>query len=846
MLRGNAGILRFWPHLFLEGREAVLQDLRLAFRLLRKKPLFSGAVILSLAIGIGVNTALVSLIDPLFFRSLPGLSDEARLVAIYGTRQESPEQWGRISYDDYLSYRDLGPAVVRVAAFAERPFSLRGADSSERISGSVVSLDYFEVLGVAPVLGRFFNSQEDRGAPLVVISYSLWSRHFGADRGIIGRALTLNGQPWTVIGVTRAEFIGTQRLTEPQLWVGIEACAENARSPMDSSRALLNRRREWLSLIGRLGTEVDLEAAQQAADSLASQLAAAFPDTNEDRRVVLQPLQHGIFGPGKRQVVVRYLGLLGAFSTLLFLIACMNVSGLLLARGLERQRELAVRSAHGARRRQLARLLLSESSLLAMLGGGAGVVFARILLLWGGALRLPVPVTLPPTLSDRSLIFALLLALLAGFLAGIGPAWRHSGLTPAAFLGGGAPRGGARGRRWALREVLTILQIAASSAALVAAGLMLRTLTNLRAIDPGFEPAHTLIASLDLGQAGYRSAEAVAFYEEILARLRAIPAVQSASVAGALPLIGGDLTMQMSVISPDAETEESNTVVANHAVVGAGYFRTLGIPVLEGKEFEPEDAHAPSGRVIINETMKKSLWPHGKATGRHLTLLRGGDTPFEVIGVVRDGKYGNLREPPSPTLYLFHGSPDRFWVTAMVAPAMTLLLRTEGDSLDLLPQVRQEVRALDPDLPVFGVTTLEGRLATVLHTERQSAFLLTGMGVLCLLLTVAGVYAMVARLVADRQREMGIRLALGAGRRVLLGGVLGRTLRLCGVGFLLASLALPGLRSRLEEQLFGVHAGDLETLCLAGALMVGSVLLASLLPALRCLRMDPTASLRQE
>ncbi|MCP4658634.1 MAG: ABC transporter permease [bacterium] len=830
----------------------IVQDLRSAFRLLRTNSGLAIAIVVSLALGIGANAAVFSLIDTLLLRPVPGLKDPERLLALFSVRPEDPAHLGAISHADYLDYAANREIFSGLAAYADDAFSFSQGGPSERIIGRVVANDYFSVLGIGPVVGRLFVPEEDP-APIAVLGHGLWQRRFGADRDVIGRAIMLNGHSVTVIGVAAPGFRGTNHVDSPEIWVTIPTYLGNV-TPHGSAESgiaagpggqfrNLDRTRKWLYPVGRLAPGVSLEKARSSLAVMARRLAEQYPEVSQGGEVELLPLSEIAFGPGKRGTVARYTGLLMAMVGVVLLVACLNVANLLLARGLNRQHEITMRLVLGASRGRLVRLLLSESLLLALLGGIAGTVVAAAALPLLEHLELPVETVFTLEFDFRVLGFAFLVSLASGLLVGILPALRSSttALVP-------AMRGETAGRhRVALRDLLVSAQVALALLVAIASGLMVRTLRNLESVPLGFDPERVLAASLDLSATGSGGPEIIAFYQQLSEHVRALAGVEEVGLATALPLVGSDLKVHLT-IEPEGwkpPSEDAPPPAAHHAVVGAGFFETVGTPLRSGRLFGPQDDAAAYPVAVVNETMARRYWPGQDAVGRHLGLT-GAEKPFRVIGVVADTKYATLRETAEPILYLEHRQHQQWFVGPLMAPMMTLLVRTPGDPMEVLPAVRRAAQSLDPLLPVFDVTTLPQHLSAAVRIERQAAALFSVFAVLALVLTMVGLYGVISHAVMRRTREIGIRVALGALPGAVLRLMLVRGVGLCLAGIVLGLAAAYPLSRVVSSQLYGVTSGDSATYLAVSTAVVAVAVLVSYLPARRATQIDPVEALRQD
>jgi predicted permease len=819
-------------------------DVRFALRLLGKSPILTLVSVVSLALGIGATTAVFSLIDRLLLRPLPVLHASKELVAVLGTHGGTPERFYRLSWADYLDYAGRRDIVSGLAAMTDCDLSLTYNGPAERVSGLAVSANYFEVLGLNPAYGRLF-LPGDEPAQIAVLGYGLWQRRFGAAAAVIGSAITLNGKSVTVVGIAPQGFEGTDLGARREIWLPLGTYSNIAAGVLVPFTGKHDRKQEWLEVVGRLPAEMSLKRAQSAFSVVAKGLASAYPETNTGKSVRLLPLTELALGQGNQPLFQRFVARLLAVMALVLAVAAINVAGLLLARGLSRRRELAIRLSLGASRSRLVRQLFVEGLVLGLLGAiaGVGVAMAGLPLLE----RLELPVTLAIgelKLSGRVLGFGLLVSFASCLVFALVPALQSARVEVMPVLRGEAPRG--RRLRFGMREVLVGVQIALAFLILIAAGLMLRTWSNLRSIDPGFEPARVLVTTLDLGPAGYQARRAVPFYRDLLERLRHLPGVQEASMASALPVMGGDLEVDLTVTPEGEQPTLAGTGPASpsvrHVLVGDRYFRTVGMRILQGRDFGPED-DLSGGAVIINQTAARRLWPGRDALGRRLHLVQT-EIPFTVVGVVADSTYASLKEKSVPCLYLSHAQSEKSFIGSLLASQMTLLVRTTGEPRHVLGAVRETVRAMDPRLPVFRTTTLEDLLTSTVGVERQAAALYSGLALAAVALALLGLYGVLTHAVVERTREIGVRVACGATPEEVRRLVLRRSafLAVCGVA---AGLAIGVPASRIvASQLYGVRAYDPATWLLTVLFLVSAALLVSAAPARRAARIDPVRALQ--
>ena len=813
--------------------ESWRQDARYALRGLGRSPLFTLTAVLSLAVGVGATTAIFTLTNALLLKPPPGVGAPERLVDV--GRTQDGQGFDTFSYPNFLDLRAQTRTLDGFAAVRLEPraYALGTADGGVAVKGTAVSANYFDVLRARPALGRFFAPDEDRevgGAAVVVLGHRFWRERLGGDRGVIGRTLRLNGTPFTVVGVAGEGFHGTAVLA-PELWVPLTASAL-----LDISRGTFESRESvWLSGIARLGPGVTLEAAQADLGAAASRLEHAYPRENEGKGMRVLP--SGAFPGEMRTTVQRFMGLLFAVAALVLLIASTNVAGMLLARAAGRRREVAVRLAVGASRGRLVRQLVTESVLLFLVAGAAGVAVARVMTTLLLALLPPLPfaVALDTSLDWRVLGFALALSLGTGLLAGLVPAVQSTRPAVVPALKGDDRTEG--WRRLRLRSGLVVKQLAFSLLLLVGAGLFLRALVQARTIDPGFEARGVELASLDLGLANLEAAEGRRFADELVARAAALPGVTAAALAADLPLDGGNFGLGPIAVDgrepPPAPDGRPGFWAADWNVVTPGYHALLRIPIVDGRDFTAADREGAPEVAIINETLAAQLWPGQRAVGR---TFRNEERILTVVGVSRDAKYRSLGAPPHGFVYV--PLAQRYFGRT------TLLTRLAEDAPSATQPVRRLVAELNRDLPVVDQQTLAEYAAMALFPQRVALWVAGSLGAVALLLAVVGIYGITAYSVAQRSRELGIRIALGAPRGGVLRLVLRDGARLAAIGTAVGLAAAAALTRLLAGLLYGVPPVDPIAFGGGAALLVAAALAASWLPARRAARVDPMVALR--
>ena len=811
------------------------QDLRYGARMLARSKGFTAAAVLSIALGIGVNATIFSVVNAALFRPLPvPRADE--LVRLWDGQASS--------YPDYVAYRDDTGVFAGLAAYAQRPMSLTTGEETERVWGEIVTGNYFDVLAAPPARGRGFLSEEDRTPgthPVVVISDRLWKRRFNADAGLLGQTIYLSGQPFTVVGVTAENFAGANVLTPPDLWV--PTMSEPLVQP--GSVALNAPDDGWLSVIGRLKPGATVAQAQTAVGTVAARLHEARrardsgPELREGRPVAVVAARGLMVPPQGRTAAAFVVGLVMTVVTLVLLVACANVANMLLARAATRRKEIAVRLALGASRGRVVRQLLTESLLLALLGGAAGLLLA----LWSAdllrslwpALSADVRGSLDTSPDVRVFAYTLLLCVLTAVVFGLVPALQASKPNLVAALKDEVAV--FTRRRFSLRHVLVVAQVAVSLLLLIAAGLFIRNLRNTQHADPGFEIANGFVMTYDLGLAKYETARGRLFHEELLARVRALPGVRAASLAEFVPLGGGNRSPLYVEGDAAPATTLDEDALLSHATVAPDYFKTMGIALVRGRDFRADDTATSPPVVVVNETLARRLAPDGNAVGKRLRMDSKGEY-LEVVGVAQDIKYEQLAERTPFFAYRPLGQRYR--------ARMTLHVRTAGDPQALMNQVRREVRALDRNLPLTEVKTLAEHMRGPLAPARLFAALASAFGLLALLLAATGLYGVMAYIVSGRAREFGIRVALGASGRDVLRLVLAEGLTLVGVGTGAGLLAALALTRVLQSVLYGVSPTDPLTFTGVALVLAAVTLVACYIPARRATKVDPMIALRYE
>ena len=818
-----------------------LQDLRYALRLFLKSPGLTASAVLALALGIGANSAIFSVVNGVLLRPLAGVAEPDQLVTIEGTQNGRP---ANSRYPDYVDYRDNNSSLAGLAAHCPTPLSFNNG-TPERLRGDLVSGNYFAVLGVKPALGRLITPEDDDqpgSHAVAVLGYGFWRRAFGSEPTVIGQGIKLNGYDFTIIGVAPRDFAGTETGGSYDVWIPIKMQVQAM--PRTMGRNWFNDRSAgWLGLFGRLKPKVSVEQAQAELATIAQELEQTYPMTNSGRGVsVLSGLG---LSSGDRASLGRLLTLLLAAVMLLLLIACSNVSNLLLLRATSRTREIAVKQALGATRGRLIRQLLTEGLMLSFVAGGLGLLLAP----WSAELILAFQEPayglsgVNITTDARVLIFTAAISIVTAVAFGLAPAIRASRVDLVTSLKDGAPSSGHRKSR--LQSSLVIAQIALSLVLLIGAGLAVRTMRAALSIDRGFDSEKMVLMSMDLTIRGYSPAKGQSFYEDLIKRVDALPGVVSSTLAKTVP--PNDWSDRLSVFLPGEEppldllrarSDLGIRVDANR--IAPNYFRTLGIPILVGREFTDGDRAGAIPVGIINEKLANRLWPGETAVGKLLAVPFWDETrpPIQIIGVAGDTKHRSLLADMPMLIYL----PE---LQAYDGRA-TLVARTNGDPKDLIPAIRDVVAELDKDLNLFAVKTMAEQIDSTLWQQRIAAGLIGVFGLLALGLSAIGIYGVISHSVAQRTREIGIRMALGADARGVRRMILRQGLILAMTGVLVGLAAAFALTRLMSSLLYGVSATDTITYVVSSIVLVGVALGACIVPARRATKVDPMIALRCE
>jgi predicted permease len=790
---------------------------------------------------------MFSLVDSVLLRPIP-VEDPGSLVDIF-TNSSDGDEYATTSYPDFLDLKAQNTVFSDMTAYSMMLAPLNLGDRARLVIGHIVTANHFDMLGVPAFMGRTLQPRDDLpGAErVVVISHRMWRSDFGSDPAVIGRALQLRGQPYTIVGVAPASFTGVIAVIVPELWLPITHAEEiepagiNDNVPSPTGRTRVERRgSRWLFVKGRLKPEASVAAARANVEVIASQLAASYPETNRNRRMsafatndvrMLVPQASGAISVGSAGI----MGVVG----LVLLIACANVAGMLLARASARTREISVRLAIGAGRGHIVRQMLCEGAVLGVAGATVAVAVAwglvRLLL----SMKLPLPgsISLDVRLDWRVLVFALLVAVAAGVLAALTPALKTSSMRLASDLRGAMPSARVAGRHWALRDVLVVTQLALTTVLLVVAGLLLRSLAQSEGADVGFRTSGLAMVSADTGMVRYDTARSEQFWTQALERVQTMPGVESAALVS--PRLPFDVNYNQTSIHLEGKAygpDDRGELVANVSVT-ADYFKTLDVPIVEGRGFTDADRRGAPLVAVVNETMARRFWPGQRAVGRTFKLAFA-EGVYEVVGVARDHRLFTVNERPAPYLH--------FAAAQRPSPYNYVIARTRGNAAQLLGGLRRELLAVEPGLVFVASNTMESSLEISLLPQRAAAWLALAFGGVGTLLAAIGLYGVIAFSVARRTREIGVRVAVGAAGRDVLGLVLrqGLVLALIGAGVGVALAA--ALAQVVSGLLYEVGAFDPIAWVTALAVLFAAAVAANLVPARRAMRVDPVTALRTE
>jgi putative ABC transport system permease protein len=807
--------------------ENLFQDIRYGARMLRKNPGFTTVAVLTLALGIGLNTAMFSILDAVLLRPLP-YQNAGRLVKVEGYDVTSGSILGTVSYPDFADWRNDNPFLASLSAYEEKPFNLVGSIEPEHVRGQVVSHELFEILGVQPEIGHSLATFDRQQA--VVLSHAFWVRSFASNRSIVGQSITLDGSSYQVVGVAPSTFQFPDPDTD--LWLSINPTRPDFREEM-SSRGNLG-----FFVVGRLKPGVALSQAQTGMETVARRLAQQYPEADRDLGIRLIPLREDVAGKYRPTFVI----LMGSVVVVL-LIACANIGNLLLARSQSRRAEISIRASLGATRHRLIAQLITESLLLATAGGGLGAILAFSLT---GALVSWAPRDIPLITSvhvdSLTLSFTFLISALSGLCFGLAPSWRLSRRNLNDLI---KENGRGSAERSRVTKLIVAVEISLSLVLLAAAGLLTKSLVLLERVDPGFRADHLLTIQVYRSMSGDITADGLwnnwtGFYQRLLVRIEAVPGVESAGATLALPIENGQWSQFRSTFRIDGRTSRgpSDEPQANVRIVSNNYLDVMKIPLRLGRSFSVRDTRDSPHVAVVNEAVAQHYWPGENPVGRFIDMPAFGAGRCEIVGIAADIHQANLSDPPSLGIYVPY--------TQEIMPWQTLVIRTKTEPLSLVPTIRREIHNLDPRQPLARIATLDQLMESSTAQHRFRALLLGSFASLSLLLAGVGIFGVMSYSVAQRTRETGIRVALGAQRGTLMRLILGEATKIAIVGIAAGLLVSIAFTRFMRGLLFGVSGTDPATLLGVALVLVGVALAACYFPARRAMRVDPVTALRYE
>jgi predicted permease len=809
------------------------QDIKYGIRMLAKSPGFTAIAILTLALGIGANTAIFSVVNAELLRPLP-FRDSSRLASVSTSNSRRHSTAGSMSYPDFLDLQAQNQVFEKMAAYTDGSFTLTGIEQPAHIIGSSVSASLFDVLGVTPELGRTFRADEDQPHHhSVILSHQLWVARFAGDPGIIGRSIALDKNAYTVVGVMPASFQYPLVRQSSTLWTTMSPLLESS----DNSPTMAEQRgAHFLRSIARLKPGISVAQAQVGMDVIMASLSKQYPDTNKYWGAHVVSEQDRMTRSIRPALFVMMIAV-----GFVLLIACVNVANLLLARATARTREIAIRAALGAGRNRLVKQLLTESLLLAFIAGGLGLLLAR----WGSEILVRLsPEQLPRTSEIRVdgpvMAFTLGIAVLTGLLFGLAPAMHVSHSNIVDSLKEGALSTTASKARFGLRSSLVVVEMALALVLLVSAGLLIRSLVRMQQVNPGFDARNVMTASIDVPDAKYSDPQKAEFFRNLIPKLSAIPGVQAAAAVYPLPMSGDEIRTTFQIEGrPVSKSEEPASSVRD---ITPNYFATMRIPLLQGRDFDSRESADSTPVVIINQALARQYFSGESPLGKHIKpgISSGSGEPVmrEIVGVVGNVKFSDLTSEWMPESYL----PS----AQLPFGSMTLVARSTQDPHGLAKMMTQTVQSMDQDMPTYAAKTIQEYLDGTLSVPRFNTSLLALFAGLAMLLTAVGLYGVISYSVAQRTHEIGIRMALGAKPQDMLGLIVGQGLKLGLLGVGIGVVAAVGLTHFLSSLLFGVTATDPLSFAGVIVLLLVVVLTACYFPARRAMRVDPMIALRHE
>ncbi len=808
--------------------DRLFRDLIVSFRRLRSSPGFTVAAILTLALGIGANTTIFSLVNAIVFRPL-GVQHQNELA--FFNMRTSKAEFPALSYPDFKDYRERNTVFTDMSLYRIAPMNMsRGGGVNSRLWGYEVTGNYFAMLGVNAIRGRVLRAEDDAkkgGSPFAVISYNCWQRRFAADPDIAGKKVKVNGLDFTILGVTPAGFVGTELIFTPEIWVPITMVKQ-----IEGFDWTEERRDGNGFVIGRLKPGVSMQSAQAAINSIAVQLGREYPLADAGISIVLSP--PGMAGTYLRGAITGFSAVLMVVAGMVLLIACVNLASLLLARAADRGKDTAIRLALGASRSILVRQLLTESMVLSIAGGAAGIFLALWLTDLVNAWTPPIDVPVIPhvTMDLSVMLFAAVISFLTGVLFGLAPAIQSTRSTLAGAMRNDAPSNSLR--RVSLRDLLVITQVALSVVLLIGSVLVVRSLQHALSLHLGFEPRHAAVISYDLGLQGYNEEQAREFQRRLLDKVRSTPGIEAAGLIDGLPLT---LNISNSAIFLEGKPEPraGDAPLANMYSISPGYLKAMGTKLVAGRDLDQRDKKDAPLTVLVNETFARQLLPGEDPVGKRFRHGASGQWR-QIVGVVEDGKYRSLGESPSPTVFRSMEQNGEM--------NQTLVARSPLPEEETARALRRAVAELDPSLTVYDAGSLTSELALALFPARLVAVVLSSFGLLAVVLAATGVYGIMAYAVSRRTREIGIRMALGAGRNAVLSLVMRDVLAmLCG-GLAVGLLMALALARFLAHLLYRVDPRDLVAIGAATLVLACVALAAGAVPCLRAFNISPSRALR--
>jgi len=812
--------------------EMLWQDIRYGIRMLLKAPSVSIVATIALALGIGANTAIFSVVNAVLLRPLP-FANSQELMNVWETDATRGYQRGSVSYPNFVDWREQNHVFERMASYHNNDFIMTGRGESTRLQGAVVNADLFPLLGVAPVIGRGFRADEDNpgeNGRVVLLSQQLFQKRFNSDPHVVNQSLTLDGKIYTIVGVMPGAFQWPVQNEPVELWTTV-AVDREGKEPITAERGA-----HYMNVIARLKPGVSKEQARAEMTTISARLEQQYPDKDLHKSSNVEPTLEALVGDIRPALLI----LLGAVGCVL-LIACANVANLLLARAMTRHKEMAIRSALGASRMRVIRQLLTESVLLSLAGGALGLILA----VWWSDLLVAlgkenIPRALQVGLDWRVLGFTLLVSVLTGVVFGLVPALHSSKteLTESLKEGGRSSTEGARRNR--IRGVLVVSELAIAVMLLVGAGLLIQSLWRLRHVSPGFESQNLLTLVVGIPEVKYPTEKQDQFYRELVSRVQSLPGVRSAGAVLPLPL-SGDL-FRISFETEGRPLAKGDLPSADFFVVSDDYFKTLGVPILKGREFTQRDGATAPGVIIVNQAFADKFFPHEDPLGKRIKpgISTGENKPDwrEIVGVVADIRNRNLSSELRPGYFV----PE----AQIPFNQMTIVVKTTNDPHSLITAVQNEVHSMDKEVPVFNVKTMEEYIAATQAAPRFNTTLLVIFAAVALILTIVGLYGVMSYAVAQRTNEIGIRMALGAQARDVLWLIVSQGFKLVIIGLAIGLIGSLLLMWVIASLLFGVTTKDPVTFAAVAVLLGLVALLACYIPARRATRLDPLRALRYE